>query len=144
MLLGIVDRVTRRMRTAGRAGRTVTLRFRYDDFGRATRARSLAHPTAATNPIAAVATSILQSELDTIEQRGLTLIGLSVGNLMSLDGAAAMPEQMLLPFGRKDQSPLDTTLDSLPRALRTQRPDTGVVARAPRRLRDPQAARLTT
>jgi DNA polymerase-4 len=113
LLLGIVDRVTRRMRTAGRAGRTVTLRFRYDDFGRATRARSLAHPTAATNPIAAVATSILQAELDTIEQRGLTLIGLSVGNLMSLDGVAAMPEQMLLPFGRKDQSPLDTTLDSL-------------------------------
>ena len=32
---------------------------------------------------------------------------------MSLDGAAAMPEQLLLPFGRKDQSPLDTTLDSL-------------------------------
>ena len=44
---------------------------------------------------------------------GLTLIGLSVGNLMSLDGAAAMPEQLLLPFGRKDQTPLDTTLDSL-------------------------------
>ena len=113
LLLGIVDRVTRRMRAAGRAGRTVTLRFRYDDFGRATRARSLAHPTAATNPIAAVATSILQSELDTIDQRGLTLLGLSVGNLMSLDGAAAMPEQLLLPFGRKDQSPLDTTVDSL-------------------------------
>src|SRR5204862_270839 len=48
LLLGIVDRVTRRMRTARRAGRTVTLRFRYDDFGRATRARSLAHPTAGT------------------------------------------------------------------------------------------------
>jgi len=91
----------------------VTLRFRYDDFGRATRARSLAHPTAATNPIAAVATSILQSELETIEERGLTLLGLSVGNLMSLDGAAAMPEQLLLPFTRKDQTPLDTTVDSL-------------------------------
>jgi len=65
------------------------------------------------NPIAAVATSILHAEQETIQQRGLTLLGLSVGNLMSLDGVAAMPEQMLLPFGRKDQSPLDTTLDSL-------------------------------
>jgi DNA polymerase IV len=40
-------------------------------------------------------------------------LGLSVGNLMSLDGATAMPEQLLLPFGRKDQSLLDVTVDSL-------------------------------
>jgi DNA polymerase-4 len=113
LLLAVVDRVTRRMRAAGRVGRTVTLRFRYDDFTRATRARSLAHPTAGTEPIGAVAMSILRSEMETIEDKGLTLIGLSVGNLMSVEGAAAMPEQLILPFGRKDRSPLDDTLDSL-------------------------------
>ena len=113
LLYGIVDRVTRRMRAAGRVGRTVTLRFRYDDFQRATRARSLAHATAGTDAIGAVALSILRSELDTIEQRGLTLIGLSVGNLESVDGAHALPEQLLLPFGRKDRTPLDAALDSL-------------------------------
>ncbi|MET0418153.1 MAG: DNA polymerase IV, partial [Actinoplanes sp.] len=37
----VVDRVTKRMRKAGRAGRTVTLRMRFDDFTRATRSRSL-------------------------------------------------------------------------------------------------------
>ena len=35
VLVGIVDRVTRRMRAAERVGRTVTLRFRFDDFTRA-------------------------------------------------------------------------------------------------------------
>jgi DNA polymerase-4 len=113
LMLGIVDRVTRRMRNAKRVGRTVTVRFRYDDFGRATRAHSMAHPTSATEPIAAVALSIVRSEMETIDRRGLTLLGLSVGNLMSVDGAAAMPEQLLLPFGRKDRSSLDDTLDSL-------------------------------
>ena len=95
----------------GAAGRTVVLRLRFDDFGmRHGRDRS---PTPGCDqPDRSCRHLILRSELDTIEQRGLTLIGLSVGNLMSLDGAAAMPEQLLLPFGRKDQSPLDTTLDS--------------------------------
>src|SRR3989441_1391863 len=36
-LVGLVDRVTRRMRTAGRIGRTVVLRLRFDDSSRATR-----------------------------------------------------------------------------------------------------------
>ena len=62
---------------------------------------------------------------------------------MSLDGAAAMPEQLLLPFGRKDQTPLDTTLDSL-----RERFGRSVLTRASLlgrnvELRDPEAARLT-
>ena len=110
LLQGIVDRVTRRMRNAGRIGRTVTLRFRYDDFTRATRARTLAHPTAATDPIRHVALAILRTEQRCIEQRGLTLIGLSVGNLRNQgDGV----EQLLLPFGRKDTSGLDAAVDDL-------------------------------
>src|SRR2546430_7625357 len=35
VVLGLVDRVTRRMRAAGRIGRTVVLRLRFDDFSRA-------------------------------------------------------------------------------------------------------------
>ena len=115
VLLGIVDRVTRRMRNAERGGRTVTLRFRYDDFTRATRARSMAHPTAATEPIADVAMSILHSERGTIESKGLTLLGLSVGNLSSIPPDARGVEQMVLPFGRKDRSLLDGALDDLRR-----------------------------
>jgi DNA polymerase-4 len=114
LLLGIVDRVTRRMRAADRVGRTVTVRFRYDDFARVTRARTLAHPTAATSAIGEVALAVLRAELPAIEERGLTLLGLSVGNLASSRSDA---EQLLLPFGRKDPAlpggGLDDTLDAL-------------------------------
>ena len=112
LLLGIVDRVTRRMRHAERVGRTVTVRFRYDDFARATRARSLPHPTSATEPIAATAVAILHDQRSTIEHRGLTLIGLSVGNLRN--GSEGV-EQLVLPFGPKDTSDLDATVDDLRR-----------------------------
>src|SRR5919108_346204 len=45
VLHGLVDRVTRRLRKAGRVGRTVVLRLRFDDFSRATRSHTLARPT---------------------------------------------------------------------------------------------------
>jgi DNA polymerase-4 len=124
LLLGIVDRVTRRMRKADRAGRTITLRFRYDDFTRATRARSLPHATAATQPIAEIALAVLRSERDTIEQRGLTLLGLSVGNLVSL-GDPDVAEQLELPFWRKDRSQLDGAVDDVQRRF-----GNGVLTRA--------------
>ena len=110
LLLGIVDRVTRRMRNAGRVGRTVTVRMRFDDFTRATRAKSLAHPTAATEPIRDVALAVLRDASEMIAQKGLTLIGLSVGNL---ENVSTSSEQLVLPFGRKDRSCLDETVDGL-------------------------------
>ncbi|NNE12036.1 MAG: DNA polymerase IV, partial [Ilumatobacter sp.] len=110
LLLGIVDRVTRRLRSAGRIGRTVTVRFRYDDFARATRSATLTHSTAATEPIRDLALNLLRTHRPTIESRGLTLIGLSVGNLTNVDDDAL---QMMLPFGKGDPSRLDATLDLL-------------------------------
>ena len=110
LLLGIVDRVAQRMRRADRIGRTITVRFRYDDFARATRSRTLASPTASTATIGDVALAVLRSERGTIEERGVTLIGLSVGGLSS---GAREAEQLLLPFGRKDPSGLDDTVDRL-------------------------------
>src|SRR5262252_8930570 len=50
-LVGLVDRVTRRMRAARRAGRTVTLRLRFDDFSRATRSHTLPHATDQTHSV---------------------------------------------------------------------------------------------
>src|SRR3954471_12576634 len=50
-LAGLVDRVGRRMRGAGRTGRTVVLRLRFDDFTRATRSHTLPYPTASTRTI---------------------------------------------------------------------------------------------
>src|SRR4051794_184307 len=53
VLLGLVDRVTRRMRKAGRIGRTVVLRLRFADFSRATRSYTLPRATSETHAILA-------------------------------------------------------------------------------------------
>ena len=54
-LVALVDRVARRLRAAGRVGRTVVLRLRFEDFTRATRSHTLTRPTAGTTQILAAA-----------------------------------------------------------------------------------------
>lgn len=112
ILLRIVDRVTRRMRTSQRGGKTITLRFRFDDFTRATRSFSLPQPTSATAPILATARAMLAAAWPLIDERGgLTLIGLSVGNLVDQrDGDGV---QMMLPFERSESEVLDAALDAV-------------------------------
>src|ERR1019366_8566827 len=46
VLTALVDRVSRRLRTAGRACRTVVLRLRFEDYSRATRSYTMIEPTA--------------------------------------------------------------------------------------------------
>src|SRR5204862_33373 len=58
-LVGLVDRVTRRMRAADRLGRTVVLRLRFDDFSRATRSHTLPHATANTDAVLATSRGLL-------------------------------------------------------------------------------------
>jgi DNA polymerase-4 len=108
VLVGIVDRVTRRMRAASRVGRTVTLRFRFDDFTRATRSHTTPAPTADTEPVLAVARALLRSAQPLIDERGLTLLGMAVGNLDD-DGAV----QLALPFDRQAGGALDHALDDI-------------------------------
>jgi DNA polymerase-4 len=81
VLMGLVDRVTRRLRTARRASRTVVLRLRFADFSRATRSRTLNEPTTQTSTILIAATRLLRDSLPTIERRGITLIGIALANL---------------------------------------------------------------
>ena len=57
--VGLVDRVTRRMREGGRAGRTVVLRLRFDDFSRATRSRTLPRRDGVIRPVLAAARALL-------------------------------------------------------------------------------------
>ncbi|MES1248379.1 MAG: DNA polymerase IV [Actinomycetota bacterium] len=80
-LVAIVDRVTRRMRTAHRVGRTVVLRLRFGDFERATRSHTLPFATASTQAILVVARTLFAAVLPAIERRGCTLVGLSVAML---------------------------------------------------------------
>jgi len=108
-LVAIVDRVTRRMRRAQRVGRTVTLRLRFDDFTRATRAHSLDRATAHTPTILATVRRLLAEAGPLIRERGgLTLVGVAVGNL---DDRGAV--QLTLPFDRQSGSALDTVLDDV-------------------------------
>ncbi|MFI7080573.1 DNA polymerase IV [Micromonospora sp. NPDC049903] len=81
VLAGLVDRVTRRMRSSTRTGRTVTLRLRFADYTRAVRSRTLAKPTADTVTVLGTARALLRAALPEIERRGVTLIGVAVGNL---------------------------------------------------------------
>jgi DNA polymerase-4 len=92
-VVNLVDRITRRMRSAGRSGRTVVLRLRFDDFGRATRSHTLAQATSSTEPLLAAARQLVHSAGHLIGQRGLTLIGFSVANI---DRCGA--QQLELPF----------------------------------------------
>lgn len=84
-LVGLVDRVTRRMRDAGRAGRTVTLRLRFADFTALTRSRTLGRPTDSTGAILDAARRLLAQQQPLIRSNGLTLIGISVGNFETGD-----------------------------------------------------------
>jgi DNA polymerase-4 len=107
VVIGLVDRVTRRMRTAGRIGRTVTLRLRFDDFSRATRSYTLRWPTSETRAILVAARSLMGIARPLIEQRGLTLVGITVGNLGDDDTV-----QLPLPFDRPGCA-LDTVVDAV-------------------------------
>jgi DNA polymerase-4 len=80
-LVGIVDRITRRLRTAGRVGRTVVLRLRFGDFERATRSHTLTFATASTQVILVTARALLATTTPLIERRGITLVGCSVAML---------------------------------------------------------------
>jgi DNA polymerase-4 len=108
VLVALVDRVTRRMRAAGRVGRTVVLRLRFDDFSRATRSYTLPQATSQTHAILAPARALLATAMPTIERRGLTLVGLSVANL---DDAAAV--QLALPLDGHSFDALDAALDEV-------------------------------
>ena len=107
-LAGLVERVTRRMRAADRVGRTVTLRLRFDDFSRVTRSHTLPRATSRTDPILTVARDLLATATPLIEQRGITLVGVSVGNLDD-DEAVQLP----LPFDRRTRGTLDAALDDV-------------------------------
>ena len=108
VVVGLVDRVTRRMRTAGRVGRTVVLRLRFDDFSRATRSHTLPRATAETHAVLSTARWLLAAALPEIERDGLTLVGVTVANLEN-DHAVQLP----LPFDPRSGGALDAAIDTI-------------------------------
>jgi DNA polymerase IV len=105
VVIGLVERVTRRMRTAGRAGRTVVLRLRFDDFSRATRSHTLPWPTSHSHTIMVTARELLADAMPMIRRQGVTMVGVAVANL---DDSGVI--QLTLPFERHNGG-LDAALD---------------------------------
>jgi DNA polymerase-4 len=93
-LVGLVERVAPRLRSGRRVCRTVTLRMRFDDFSRATRSHTLPWPTSDTTLLLTGLRRLLVEATPLIRSQGLTLIGVTLGNL---DPVGAV--QLELPFG---------------------------------------------
>ena len=77
-LVRMVDAVARRARSAGVAGRTVSVKLRYPDFTTMGRSHTLPDPTDLAVEILEVATGLVDS-VDTTP--GIRLLGVSLGNL---------------------------------------------------------------
>jgi DNA polymerase IV len=105
-LVAIVDRLSGRLRAARRVCRTVMLRLRFADFSRATRSHTLNEATAHTQTILVTARELLVAALPMIEQQGITLVGISLGNLENDDAI-----QLALPLDR--QRAIDATVDDV-------------------------------
>ena len=115
VVVNLIDRITGRMRAAGRTGRTVVLRLRFDDFSRATRSHTMPWATSSTQPILAAARRLVASAAPAIAERGLTLVGFAVSGI---DRSGA--QQLMLPFTEAGRKPLttdaiDTAIDQIRR-----------------------------
>jgi DNA polymerase-4 len=96
ILTRVVERVAGRMERAGRTGRSVVLRLRFGDYSRVTRSRTLPAATADAATILAAARGLLAAAAPLIERHGLTLVGITIGDLheagqlaLALDTASA-------------------------------------------------------
>jgi DNA polymerase-4 len=107
MLHTLADRVTRRLRSAGRTGGTVVLRLRFGDFSRSTTSHTLARPTDNSGVVLDTARRLLAHRLPEIHQRGCTLIGLT---LSGLDGHGA---QLMLPLESTSDGQIDAIVDAV-------------------------------
>jgi DNA polymerase IV len=119
-IVALVDRVTRRMRAAGRVGRTVMLRLRFDDFSRATRSHTLTEATAQNQTILATVRDLLAAASPLIEKRGITLLGITLGNL-----TRGLAGQLALPVDGAAGSAIDVAVDGV-----RERFGTGAITRA--------------
>nr|WP_255063625.1 DNA polymerase IV [Mycolicibacterium sp. CAU 1645] len=129
VVINLVDRITRRMRTSDRTGRTVVLRLRFNDFSRVTRSHTMPRATASTDAILETARGLVAAAAPLIAERGLTLVGFAVSNI-DREGAA----QLELPF---PPSPPDTTAVDGAVDLIRQRFGNGAVTRGVLLGRDP-------
>lgn len=112
VVIGLVDRITRRMRAAERTGRTVVLRLRFDDFTRITRSHTMPRATASTAPILGAARDLVGATHSLIAERGITLIGFAVSNI---DPGGAQQLELPLDGSGPELLDLDAAVDRVRR-----------------------------
>ena len=108
IVVALVDRVTRRLRDADRVGRTVVLRLRFADFARISRSHTLPRSTDRTTVVLATVRTLLAASWPLVEHRGLSLVGVALGNLDDADAV-----QLALPFEPDGTGLLDAALDDV-------------------------------
>ena len=91
---GLAERLAQRMERKRRAGRTIVLRLRFGDYTRGSRSHTLPQPTGDAQAIAAAGLALLAAAAPLVERRGLTMVGLTVTNLVGEEGG----EQLALGF----------------------------------------------
>ncbi|CAA0126640.1 DNA polymerase IV [Mycolicibacterium vanbaalenii] len=112
VVVNLIDRITRRMRKAQRCGRTVVLRLRFDDFGRATRSHTMPRATASTEVILGAARVLVAAAGPLIAERGLTLVGFAVCNI-DRDGAQQLELPFACPSMAVDMTSVDAAIDKV-------------------------------
>lgn len=84
-VLKLSETVGRRLRAGGLAGRTITLKLRFDSFETVTRSTTLPAPTDRTRDVATIALDLLAGLR--LERARVRLLGVGVSNLGEGDGA---------------------------------------------------------
>lgn len=85
VVLGLADRVGRRLRAKGRMGSTLTARIRFPGPRTVTRSHTLQSPTGSTAALANLGVVLVERALEDNPGETVTLIGLSVSNLTTDD-----------------------------------------------------------
>lgn len=119
VVVGIADRIGRRLRAKGRSGSTVSMRVRYPGPRVVSRSHTLPSPTSSTSAMAALGTELLRRSLEVAEGDPVTLIGMSISNLttdsvvqleLDVDGGDVLRSGSAADLKRRR---LDTQVDAL-------------------------------
>lgn len=107
VLLGLVDKVARRLRAKDRTASTVVVRVRFGDFTSSTVSRTLTRPTSSTQVLLDTALALLRGRGAEIDRRGISLVGFQA------TGLDDHGEQLMLPLPERAPEGLDTALDAV-------------------------------
>jgi DNA polymerase-4 len=81
VVLGLADRIGRRLRAKDRSGSTLTVRVRFPGPRLVSRSHTLSSPTASTAALSNLGSELVRRALEVADDDPVTLIGLSLSNL---------------------------------------------------------------